>query len=38
MRKEGHIAIKTHYNPLGIKTNASIEEIKKILKRLSIDD
>ena len=31
IKKEGFIAIKTHYNPLGIKTNANIDDINKIL-------
>jgi len=34
-KKEGFIAIKTHYNPLGIKTDAKIEEIKNILLKLT---
>ena len=34
IEKEGFLAIKTHYNPLGIKTNASIKDIEKILLRL----
>lgn len=29
MKNKGFIAIKTHYNPLGIKTDANIEDIKK---------
>jgi tRNA (guanine26-N2/guanine27-N2)-dimethyltransferase len=35
MKEEGFIAIKTHYNPLGIKTDASIEDIKNILLKLT---
>ena len=31
---EGHSAVKTHYNPLGIKTDASIEDIVDILKKM----
>ena len=34
IKKEGFLAIKTHYNPLGIKTDASIKDIEKILLRL----
>ena len=34
LKKEGFIAIKTHYNPLGIKTDASIENINNILQKL----
>lgn len=35
MKKEGFIAIKTHYNPLGIKTNANIKDIQKIIVGLT---
>ena len=35
LKKEGFEAIKTHYNPLGIKTDAGIEDIKNILIRLN---
>lgn len=35
MENEGFIAIKTHYNPLGIKTDANIKEMQKILRKLS---
>ena len=35
IKKEGFIAIKTHYNPLGIKTNADINKIKEILIKLN---
>lgn len=31
IRKEGFIAIKTHYNPLGIKSDAGIKDIEQIL-------
>ena len=31
IEKNGHIAIKTHYNPLGIKSDASIKDIRHIL-------
>lgn len=34
IKKEGFIAIKTHYNPLGIKTDATIKDIEKILLAL----
>ena len=34
IKKEGFVAIKTHYNPLGIKTDANIDEINKILLRI----
>ena len=32
--KEGYDAVKTHYNPLGIKTNATIKEMNNIIKKL----
>lgn len=35
IKKEGFIAIKTHYNPLGIKTDANIKNIHKILLKLT---
>ena len=35
LAKEGYIAIKTHYNPLGIKTDANIENVKNILIKLT---
>ena len=35
LKKEGHIAVKTHYNPLGIKTDAPLKIIKQILIKLS---
>ena len=37
IRDEGFIAIKTHYNPLGIKTDANIEDIKNIVLKLTTD-
>lgn len=36
LEEEGYIAIKTHYSPLGIKTDASIDEIKNIIKSLAL--
>ena len=35
IKNEGHIAIKTHYNPLGIKTDAGIETIQNILLKFN---
>ena len=35
IKNEGFEAIKTHYNPLGIKSDAGIENIKKILIKLN---
>ena len=35
IKKEGFIAIKTHYNPLGIKTDANIKDIQRILLKLN---
>ena len=35
IRKEGFVAIKTHYNPLGIKTDANIKDMQKILVKLN---
>ena len=35
MKDEGFVAIKTHYNPLGIKTDADIEDIERILLGLT---
>ncbi|KZX13690.1 tRNA (guanine(10)-N(2))-dimethyltransferase [Methanobrevibacter filiformis] len=32
--KEGYLAIKTHFNPLGIKTDCDVQTLKKIIKRL----
>ncbi|MDR3062854.1 MAG: tRNA (guanine(10)-N(2))-dimethyltransferase, partial [Methanobrevibacter sp.] len=34
LKEENYIAIKTHFNPLGIKTNAPISKLKKIVKDL----
>jgi tRNA (guanine26-N2/guanine27-N2)-dimethyltransferase len=34
IRKNGHLAIKTHYNPLGIKSDASINDIKNTILSL----
>ncbi len=31
LKKEGFEAVKTHYNPLGIKTNANIEDIQNAI-------
>lgn len=35
LEKEGFEAVKTHFNPLGIKTNAPLKKIKGIIKTLS---
>lgn len=35
IEKEGFEAVKTHFNPLGIKTNAPLKKIKEIIKTLS---
>ena len=35
IKNEGYLAIKTHYNPLGIKTNANIKTIQDILIRFN---
>ena len=35
MKNNGFIALKTHYNPLGIKTDANIEDITSIIIKLS---
>lgn len=35
LEKEGFEAVKTHFNPLGIKSDAGIEDIKNILTRLN---
>lgn len=35
IKEEGFIAIKTHYNPLGIKTDANIKNIHNILLQLN---
>ena len=34
LQDEGFIAVKTHYSPLGIKTNASNNELMDIIKKL----
>ena len=34
IKENGHIAIKTHYNPLGIKTDANIKEIQDVILEL----
>lgn len=34
IKKEGFVAVKTHYNPLGIKTDANVEDIKRIILKL----
>ena len=35
IRNRGFIAIKTHYNPIGIKTDANINDLQKVLIDLS---
>lgn len=35
LKKEGFVAIKTHFNPIGIKTDADVEDIKSIVKSFS---
>ncbi|MDR2967025.1 MAG: tRNA (guanine(26)-N(2))-dimethyltransferase [Methanobacteriaceae archaeon] len=35
LKKKGFIAIKTHFNPIGIKTDAGIENVKLIVKSSS---
>lgn len=37
LKNKGFIAIKTHYNPLGIKTDANIRDLQKVLFELSND-
>ena len=37
IKKQGFYAVKTHYNPLGIKTNATIENLKEILINFSTE-
>jgi tRNA (guanine26-N2/guanine27-N2)-dimethyltransferase len=32
IREEGYDAVSTHFNPIGIKTNATIERVKKSIK------
>ena len=34
LEEEGFIAVKTHYSPLGIKTNASNKELMKIVREI----
>lgn len=34
LKKEGFIAVKTHFNPIGIKTDAHIKDIQNIILRL----
>ena len=34
IKNEGYSAVKTHYNPLGIKTDASINDIAEIIKKI----
>ena len=34
LKNEGYCAVKTHFNPLGIKTNANIKNIEKILLKI----
>ncbi|MCL2115515.1 MAG: tRNA (guanine(10)-N(2))-dimethyltransferase [Methanobrevibacter sp.] len=34
LKKAGFLAIKTHFNPIGIKTDAGIEDVKRIVKSL----
>lgn len=38
LEKEGFEAVKTHFNPLGIKTNAPLKKIKEIIKTLSFSN
>ena len=38
IRKEGFTAIKTHYNPIGIKSNANIRDIERIILSLCEDE
>ena len=35
IRNEGFEAVKTHYNPIGIKSDAGIENIKRIIVKLN---
>lgn len=35
LKNKGFIAVKTHFSPIGIKTDAEIEDIKKILIKLN---
>ena len=38
IKKEGFTAIKTHYNPIGIKSNANIRDIERIILSLCEDE
>ena len=38
IEKEGFKAVKTHFNPLGIKTDAPIKKVKEIIQSLSISN
>ena len=38
LKKEGYRAVKTHFNPLGIKTDAPIKKVKEIIQSLSISN
>ena len=38
IKKEGFIAIKTHYNPIGIKSDANIQDIERIILSLCEDE
>lgn len=35
LEKEDHIAVRTHFNPLGIKTDASLKKLENIILKLS---
>lgn len=35
LKEKGYLAVRTHFNPIGIKTNGDINEIKKIVKILA---
>lgn len=37
LKKENFIAFKTHFNPLGIKTDATIDDVKRILQYLNFN-
>jgi len=38
LKEEGYSVVRTHFNPLGIKTNADIKIIKKMVQELSSDN
>ena len=38
MKEDGFIAIKTHYNPLGIKTDATIKDVENCILKLIKND